>query len=186
MYKDTLENKTEFIHRGGGQWFVRVKRVWKVLHLVKCASVKSTIWCSSSFNYLTRLQTCHSVMVRRCHPSTFRNLRLQHVESGSCSDADAPWRPRSDREAGKLECLSFLKGTAFPSSVTGGINCTVTLLYDDKSLVAKNKQHISSVVFKTGRTVLQNISLGFTSLRWCHCQQQLKWQTWRRVHDTAC
>lgn len=114
MYRDSLENKTEFIPgwgkrvvpqrgRGGGV---------KVLHLLKCASVKSTIWCSSSFNYLTRLQICHSVRVKRCHPYTFRNL-----PKAAC----VPTQTRCDGPArtGKLVNwnVSFSKGTAFPSSV---------------------------------------------------------------------
>lgn len=81
-YRDTLENKTEFIHRWGKRVVRQSEEGVKVLHLLKCASVKSTIWCSSSFNYLTRLQICHSVMVKRCHPYTFRHLHIQHLESG--------------------------------------------------------------------------------------------------------
>lgn len=115
MYKETLENKTELIHRWGKRVVRQSEEGVKVLHLLKCASVKSTIWCSSSFNYLTRLQICPSVMVKRCRPYTFRNLGVPHLGS----NADTSGRPRSDRKAGKLECLSFLKGTAFPSSVTG-------------------------------------------------------------------
>lgn len=83
MYKDTRE----FLHQWGKRVVRQSEEGVKVLHLLKCASVKSTIWCSSSFNYLTRLQICHSGMVQRCHPYTFRNLHIQHLESGWWSNA---------------------------------------------------------------------------------------------------